>query len=151
MAWFVTSHLKVFEVAPLLKTTLEKFYARGIHVRGIVFDGLPANFTTVEVLGASQNIQSMKHYISHPTAPFVVYVTPDPCHMIKLLRNLLGEKEIVYIEGFEMPARWKHIEHIVTFQTKIGFRLGNKPRDSVSKTIQYLREVVRLPEVMIVL
>ena len=69
-----------------------------------------------------------------------------------------------------MPARWKHIEYIVTFQSKIGIRLGNKLTighgqyharamkvslavqtlsDSVAKTIQYLRKVFKLPEVMV--
>jgi Transposase protein len=48
IAWFITSHLKGSAVDPLVSQALEKTHASGINVRGIVFDGLGANFTAIE-------------------------------------------------------------------------------------------------------
>jgi hypothetical protein len=49
------------------------------------------------VLGADfSNFQKLKTDFPHPVTNYCpVYIILDPCHMVKLLRNLLGDWEVL--------------------------------------------------------
>jgi len=49
----------------------------------------------------------------------------DPCHMIKLLRNLLNEYEIINVPGIG-KAKWQHLEMLHQLQLREGLTLANK-------------------------
>ena len=46
--------------------------------------------------------------------------------MLKLVRNLLGDKEEIFLDGFEHPAKFGHFKALVEHQEEIGFRSGNR-------------------------
>ena len=52
----------------------------------------------------------------------------DVCHMLKLIRNLLGDKKVIYADtnGNLMPIKWQYIEELNNVQQDLGFTLGNK-------------------------
>ncbi|KZS10319.1 Uncharacterized protein APZ42_025238 [Daphnia magna] len=82
----------------------------GIEIRGIVFDGLPANIAMVNAMGANIGFDNPRHWISHPsTTSYVIYIFLDACHMLKLALNVFGDFEEIFLNGFAQPAKWSHI------------------------------------------
>lgn len=49
----------------------------------------------------------------------------DPAHMLKLIRNTLGNKNTLYDHNDE-EIKWKHIENLIELQIAEGINLGNK-------------------------
>ena len=47
----------------------------------------------------------------------------DVCHMLKLIRNMLGMQNI--FDGNDRIIKWEYIDHLFKLQEK-GLRLGNK-------------------------
>ena len=43
-----------------------------------------------------------------------VYVVLDACHMLKLFRNLLGDKRMLHVPGF---SNYVYFEHFVLLQS----------------------------------
>ena len=48
--------------------------------------------------------------------------------MLKLIRNLLGDKKVIYADtnGHLMPIKWQYIEELNNVQQDLGFTIGNK-------------------------
>ena len=61
----------------------------------MTFDGTSTNFSMGRQLGARFIPSDMSPSFKHPTSGEDVYIVLDACHMIKLLRNCLGEKKIL--------------------------------------------------------
>jgi hypothetical protein len=53
-----------------------------------------------------------------------IYI-PDPCHMIKLVRNTLGEKGIIFDDNND-PILWDYIKKLHELQDAEGLHLANK-------------------------
>jgi len=126
VSYHLTDHFKGDDLIPILNNVLTVTHEAGIDVRGIVFDGLSANKTYAEACGASFDVKNLMHYYFHPVAGIYVYIFLDAVHMVKLARNLLADKEEVFIPGYEKPARFSHIEALHEFQVKYKCRLANK-------------------------
>lgn len=54
-----------------------------------------------------------------------MFVFLDYCHMIKLVRNILGDKKILKTQGGHIIA-WNHIKNLHKFQQEEGLRAANK-------------------------
>ncbi|KAJ4920936.1 hypothetical protein JOQ06_016531, partial [Pogonophryne albipinna] len=54
-----------------------------------------------------------------------IYVILDPCHMLKLLRNVFSTVGVLVREDGQQ-IMWKYIEELHKLQEKEGLRLGNK-------------------------
>jgi hypothetical protein len=50
----------------------------------------------------------------------------DAVHMIKLQRNLIGDKKEVWIPGFDQAVKWDHYLALYEQQSELGLRAGNK-------------------------
>ena len=73
----------------------------------------------------------MKTWFSHPDDPqSKIHVIFDICHMLKLVRNLLGDtKELqVHQNGCVKRIQWKYIEALNNVQENLGLSLANKLR-----------------------
>lgn len=72
------------------------------------------------------NIEKMISYFVDENSKLKVYVFLDTPHMLKLLRNTLGELGIL-VPGFQHPAEWATFEMLYAcIQENGGIRLGNK-------------------------
>lgn len=112
--------------ASIITFALEQLYEIGCYPISLTFDGAPANLKTAEILGASLNIDDLKCSFPHPcNQDFPVYVLLDPCHMLKLIRNLLGSIGTIQIPG-RGRVEWQIIVKLEELQRKEGLRLGNR-------------------------
>lgn len=78
-------------VASVVRRSLEIMNTINGRVLTITSDGLPSNLAAIEQLGANLEIcnENFKPYITCPFSSQKIYVYPDPCHNIKLIRNAL--------------------------------------------------------------
>ena len=68
----------------------------GVHIVAITSDGCSANRNMAKILRASFDMKSVKSTFSHPSNPNLdIAVFLDACHMLKLIRNTLGEKPVL--------------------------------------------------------
>jgi len=89
-------------------------------------DGPSQNITMIRELGANLCIMDMRPYFLHPEDHTQkVHVLLDPCHMLKLLRNVFSTVEVLVREDGQQ-IRWRYIEELHKLQEKEGLRLGNK-------------------------
>ena len=88
--WF-TNHNSGEIVVTLVRQSLKLTDEHEIDVRALEFDGLPANISMANDLGAKINLEDMKNFFEHPTNKKLVYIFLYACHMIKLVRKLLGD------------------------------------------------------------
>ncbi len=100
-------------------------FKHGIRVMGVIFDGAATNISMCNKMGANISIDNLTNWFSHPVTKAKVYVFLDACHMLKLMRNLLGNKEEIWFEGFEHPVKFSHFKTLVEHQEETGFRSGN--------------------------
>lgn len=77
-------------------------------------------------LGANLTYDS--NFQPHFTNPFMnetCYIFYDLCHMIKLVRNTLGDLRVITTNDVEEIA-WDYIEKLLELQTKEELRLANE-------------------------
>ena len=54
-----------------------------------------------------------------------MYVLLDPCHMLKLVRNTLGDKKSL-VDDSDNLVQWDYIENLHKLQEHEGLHLGNR-------------------------
>jgi hypothetical protein len=93
----------------------------------LTFDGTATNFSTANVLGADLRINSLKTHFLHPCTREEVFVILDAYHMIKLVRNALGEW-LYFVNGDGKNICWQFFDDLVSLQEEKGLHLANKIR-----------------------
>ena len=75
-------------------------------------------------------VSDMKTLLQHPQAPnSKIYVIFNVCHLIKLMRNLLGDYKVICHQdrsGQRHAIRWQYIENLNNLQEDMGFSFANK-------------------------
>ncbi|CAH2109178.1 unnamed protein product [Euphydryas editha] len=89
VGYFLVAGVTGEQRSNLVKQCLELLHETGIEVTSRTFDGCPANISMAKELGCSLNINNIKTYFHHPITNKQIFIFPDPCHMLKLLRNAL--------------------------------------------------------------
>jgi DNA transposase THAP9 len=126
LAYYLTDGTNATLQSTIIKDIISKLYECGCFCVSITFDGLAANLKTVELLGGSIDIDDMRSRFPHPNDPTkFVCVILDACHMIKLMRNLLNEYQVLTVPGIG-KARWQHIENLHKKQKMEGLTLANR-------------------------
>lgn len=129
------------------------------------FDGYSTNWSMARQLGCKFQDNDFITYFSHPVIKKNIYIILDPCHMLKLVRNTLGEKGSIVDENNQF-IDWKYISALNELQVGEGLHLGNKLRpqhvdfkkqkmkvhlatqllsESVAVAIKYCDEKLKLP------
>lgn len=99
------------EKAILVATALKALTSIGVRVVSITSDGLSSNPAAYEILGASADgTTTIRPYFLNPENDQKVYVLYDAPHMIKLIRNCLGDKKILYAGN--KPIKWDYVERL---------------------------------------
>lgn len=110
-----------------------------IIVSSLTFDGCPANFSMAKSLGcilnSPENITPFFVIKGHE-----IVVIPDPAHMLKLVRNTIGQKkELTNAQGEKIS--WQFIEKLNELQDKEGLHLANRLR---TKHINFTKQVMKV-------
>lgn len=97
----------------LLTEVIDKVSECGVNISNLTFDGLRANFTMCQKLGANLDITSpeFKPFFENPFNQSKIHIVVDPCHMEKLLRNTLGRRYVLYDDN-DAEIKWSHFEEL---------------------------------------
>ena len=104
-------------------------HAEGIDVLAVVFDGTFTNQQTAKRLGCKMKVGEIQPWFPHPwKLSSRIYIIFDICHMLKLMRNLLGDYKVTYKEenGQLQEIKWQYIDNLNSIQEELGFTLANK-------------------------
>ena len=156
--------------AQLIKDCIGLLHTEGINISSIVFDGTFTNQRTATLLGCKMSVEQMQTWFQHPqVSSSRVHVIFDVCHMLKLMRNMLGDFKTIYTEenGELKEINWHYIQRLNGLQETLGLSLANKLKRkhivwqkhkmnvkiaaqtlsaSVAQAIDFLRDEVQLPE-----
>ena len=95
VGYFFVDGLSGHERDNLVKVRIKKLHV-GIDVISLICDGPSCHFTTLRELGSSITPPSLKPYFVHPSDKTKkIYVFLEVCHMLKLIRNTLGDGDIL--------------------------------------------------------
>ena len=126
IAYFLINSMTGAERANLIRESLFRLHEIGVRVVSLTCDGPSQNISMIRELGVNLDIMDMRSYFIHPQDNTQkVFVLLDPCHMLKLLRNVLSTVEVLVREDGQQ-IKWQYIEELHKLQEKEGLRLGNK-------------------------
>lgn len=123
IGYFFVNGLNADERAALTDEAMMRLSEVGVETVSITLDGLPANLKMCKLLGA--DFHEEKAYFRDPTQPDrKVYVILDPPHMLKLVRNVIGSRNLIDGEGGIID--WKYFVMLYEAQKSFSWNLGNK-------------------------
>ena len=126
IAYFLINSMTGAERANVIRESLFRLHEIGVRVVSLTCDGPSQNFTMIRELGANLDIIDMRSFFIHPQDHTQkIFVLLDPCHMLKLLRNVLSTVEVLVREDGQQ-IKWQYIEELHKLQENEGLRLGNK-------------------------
>ncbi|KAL4143023.1 hypothetical protein QTP88_005402 [Uroleucon formosanum] len=70
------------------------------------------------------SFDSIKSWFKHPINGEKFFFTPDACHMIKLVRNILGN--CLVLESMTGQIKWCYFEYLHELQTNLSLKFANK-------------------------
>lgn len=123
IAYFFINSLTAEERAAVTKKVLEFVSESNIKIIAFTFDGLSANISMCKIL--NPNMYNKRPFFSHPVENYNIYIFYDAAHMLKLVRNTLASKKVLYDDIGE-TIKFKYFENLVKFQESGNFHLANK-------------------------
>lgn len=99
----------------------------GVKVADLCFDGYKANATMCNHLGADLVLDKENEYktsFKNPHDDSDIYIIYDPSHMIKLVRNTLGNQLVIF-DG-DTKIEWKYFINLVEFSKNKNYGLTHK-------------------------
>lgn len=128
LVFFLISGMNSEQKKGLVLQCLEKCHEVGIQVISLTCDGPPVNLTMANLLGCRLDHKNLKTVFKHPSTNDDVVFFLDPCHMIKLVRNTLGEKGLLVDDNNEIVS-WNYIKELNNLQKNESFHMANKLRE----------------------
>lgn len=108
-------------------------------VKTLTFDGAASNISMMKYLGVDFN-NDMEPKFQHPSTLEDVHIFLDAAHMLKLVRNTLGDLRIIY--DFENKAiDWSLFIKLVDLQESGGLHVATKLRH---RHINYYKEKMKV-------
>ena len=109
-------------LSTLIVQCIDHIHATGVKVRSLTLDALAANVSACKVLGCDFSEESLKSYFE--VDGNTIHIFLDVCHVLKLLRNILGEYDLIDKNGSVIS--WKFFRQLVDIQLSEGQHLGNR-------------------------
>lgn len=118
IAYYFVANLEGIDKVFLMRSIKKTLTDIGIIVPTSTFDGHPTNVTACEIMGSSFDLNDLHpQYINDDDEIFPFF---DPPHMLKLIRNVLADKKIIY-DRLGRAIEWRHFEQLVDIKEKDHF------------------------------
>ena len=140
LGYFLIAGLQGDERANSVRLCLDKFYAVGVHVVSITFDGCSANMNMAKVLRASFDMKSLNSTFCHPSNSNLDVAVFWMLAMLKLTRNTLAEKSVL-IDADGNKIKWEYFETLQELQCSEGLVAANKLTE---RHIQWHRQKMKV-------
>lgn len=118
VGFFLIAGITAEQKKGLVLQCLEKCHEIGIHVVSLTCDGPPVNLTMAKLLGCRLEHENLKTSFKHPSTNDDVVFFLDPCHMVKLVRNTLGEKGSLVDDSDEIVS-WNYLKELNDLQKNV--------------------------------
>lgn len=128
VGYFLCNHLNSSQKSELIQQCLNLINKTGIKVVSLTFDGCASNINMSKLLGCDLDPTSFKtnfEFKSTDSLTQNIAIFPDPAHMVKLVRNTLGEKNII-IDSDNNIIKFDYLEKLLILQESEGLHLANK-------------------------
>jgi len=136
VGFFLIKGLNSAERANLMKICLDLLYDTGVKIHSLTFDGAQCNLSMCTKLGANLKLNNPNFSFPHTTSGEPIYLFYDPCHMLKLVRNTLGDKRIL-INSQGEKIEWEYIKKLYLKEKKEGLKVATK---LTQKHVYYFNE-----------
>lgn len=126
LGYFIIGGISAQQKATLVQSCIDIVTSEcGVDV-SVTFDGCPTNFAMSKFLDCKLGEEIDP---SFKVSNNDVVIIPDPSHMLKLIRNTLGEKgPITNAQGGTIS--WDYVKFLLELQENEGLHLGNKLNES---------------------
>lgn len=139
MAYFLLINgLTAEEKTNLLETCLVNIHETGAIVKTITVDGDASNISMARHLGVDLHNQISSFL--HPVKKEKICILLDPAHMLKLVRNTIGDWEILY-DGDGNAIEWRYLKNLDKLQEDNGLHLATNIRH---RHIIYTKEKMKV-------
>ena len=113
----------------MLTSCITKLHATGAILTSVTFDGVSANLSAMNLLGASLfRFPFPLTSFNHPVTGKPVLIILDVVHMIKLIRNTLGSKKVL-IDPDGNEIKWNYFQALEMLQDYLGGHFANRVTD----------------------
>lgn len=134
IGYFLIKSLSGAEKANIVRDLLVKLYQIQIKIVSVTCDGPSSHFTMFKELGCNfairDSAEDIKFWFNHPCdSSQKICAIFDACHMLKLIRNLLGEYKVIKNPEGKYIC-WYFIDRLFQIQDQEQLNLGNKLRSS---------------------
>ena len=125
IAYFLTNTLTAAVQTELVKHAIDELAIRGISVVSVTMDGHASNVNMCKLLGCvfDPSIE-LKTWFFEERNNMKIQVIFDPCHMLKLFRNMLEAYGV--IRSAQGEISWSYIKDLYKAQEDIGVRAANR-------------------------
>lgn len=124
VAFYFIISLTAAERTNLVMKLITEITHCNVIISNLCFDGLTANATMCEMLGCSFK-DEIKPYFTSTINNRPIYVIFDPSHMLKLLRNTIGNRKALFDEKGQ-KIDWNHFIALEKYSSENNFGLTHK-------------------------
>lgn len=126
VAYYFVKGVSATLQAGIIREVIVQCHSFGLLVTSVTCDGTGHNLKTMNILGAQITSSNLKPFFDHPCdSSLRIGVFLDPCHMFKLIRNLLHKYQVLKWSDCGM-IRWDFIKKLNDLQESHGLVLANK-------------------------
>ncbi|EZA46391.1 THAP domain-containing protein [Ooceraea biroi] len=130
IAYFLINKITTEEKSNLVLQCISAVHTAGMRVVSVTCDGMMTKQSLLKFLGCNfNNITSLQTWFPHPNTNDKVVVFLDPCHMLKLIRNVIGDLKLL-VDRNGKYIRWSDIVHLHELQQRESMHLANKLRSA---------------------
>lgn len=124
VAYYFIDSLDKYQRKTLLNNIIATVIVCGVKITNLTFDGLFANAAMCELFGANLKVfsEDFQPYILDPINKEKIYIILDPCHMEKLVRNTLSNRNVFFAGKKENKIEWRYIESLYNYSRENNFR-----------------------------
>ena len=132
VSYHLTRGLTADQQKTLIICAIDALQEQNIQVRVVTFDGAATNVATAKKLGCNYEADqySFQYEGRH------IFVTLDACHMLKVLRNCLGDMYMLRTQ--DGVVCWEYIKQLVQVQEMGELHMANK----ITKRHIYYKEQI---------